>query len=445
MTDTTGSLSNLAALLLAVGLAAAIAVDVRRDVRRLVRGRNVVLLGIFIWYLLEAIGGLAGLEEYDQRRYNFGVFCVALAAAAFLAAYHASAPRAFEGLGARLSQLDRPDLLWKIVLTGAVIGFAPLLYFSGGDIVSLVKESFNLRKGPLSLGRGRYGGGREALLELQMFIKGVAPFAVLLLVHRSSTPLQRLVCVATIAWPILRAYGSGTRHTLFLALVPILAAVYWKSSPARQRQLLVLATIPLALIAFKFSAAMAASRNSGEFSWAAAERADYVGHEMFRELLFISSKVPEEAPYQRGYGYYVQAVNPIPRALWPGKPVLESGILLAQLYGSTDEKSGDVFMTRSPGILGEMYLNFGLLGIVVLSAAGGWLLRAWDLLADRHADAPAAMVVYSLGLAVVFFLGRSLNLPVCYGLLSLLALVFVLADRPAPAPAWRCSRAAEND
>ncbi len=36
--------------------------------------------------------------------------------------------------------------------------------------------------------------------------------------------------------------------------------------------------------------------------------------EMFRELLFFYQKhVPEYGPYQWGFTYYVQIVNPIPR------------------------------------------------------------------------------------------------------------------------------------
>ncbi len=95
----------------------------------------------------------------------------------------------------------------------------------------------------------------------------------------------------------------------------------------------------------------------------------YVGNEMLQELAYIIDNVPERCDYQLGYSYYVQIVNPIPRFLWPGKPAIDSGLLMAQLKGEVNQ-TGEAYLTSSPGLLGEMYLNFGGWGI-----AGAQLLR----------------------------------------------------------------------
>ena len=112
-------------------------------------------------------------------------------------------------------------------------------------------------------------------------------------------------------------------------------------------------------------AAIVASRNSGELDMSKGQSVTYVGNEMLQELAFITENFPQRCEYLWGYNYYVQIVNPIPRFLWNGKPTLDSGILLAELKGNAD-KSGEATMTNSPGLIGEMYLNFGVLGILGL-------------------------------------------------------------------------------
>jgi hypothetical protein len=65
-----------------------------------------------------------------------------------------------------------------------------------------------------------------------------------------------------------------------------------------------------------------------------------------------------------------------------------------------------------------MYLNFGLLGIAALSFFGGWLVKGWDLIRERHADSLVCLMYYSAGLAVLFIMGRSFTMSMFYGLLS---------------------------
>jgi hypothetical protein len=174
-------------------------------------------------------------------------------------------------------------------------------------------------------------------------------------------------------------------------------------------------------------AAIVASRNSGELSWEAGKKATYVGNEMFQELLYITKNVPDPVPYQMGESYLVAFCAPIPRFLWPGKPSLDSGILMAELRGEVDTRTGQAYLSRSPGLLGEMFLNFGLPGLIVLSALGGWLVRGWDRIAARYWFSLPTMIFYLAGLGAIFFLGRSFTVQTLYPLVFFVAAVYLLS------------------
>ena len=409
------SLNILPALGAALIVAIALLADVRHDIRRLLSGRSVVLLGIASWFLLEAITLSPEVKTYSQSQYDFGALCVVLATLGFLAGYHGTQGcKSFETLAARVRVLDNPRVLWRLVVCCAVVGFAPVLIYSGWQLIDLLKGILGMRQtwGGL-IGRGRYGGFREAMLQLENFVTGVAPFAVILLLDRRSGVFQRILCGIVAIWPVLRGFGSGTRSAFLLALLPVLAVIYYRSSPKTQRRTIAVGLCATPLV-YALMAAIVESRNSGEFSWEARNRATYVGNEMFQELLYITNKVPDSVPYQLGGSYLVQLCAPIPRFLWPGKPSLETGIMMAELRGDVDKRTGQAYYTRSPGILGEMYLNCGLPGLVLLNMLGGWLVRGWDRIALRYSFSLPTMVFYLAGLAALYFLGRSFTVQTLY-------------------------------
>jgi oligosaccharide repeat unit polymerase len=418
-------LSNGLAIVVAILVVGCLAYDVRRSLYRILLGRTVVLVSVLYWYLLEAIRVPEALESYTPGENHFGLFCVALSVLVFLAAYHGTGFNLFGALGRRLSVLDNPQVLWRMMLAGMAIGFGSLLIYVDFNVFAFFEGLTGMtRRWTGSLARERYGSWSTILYEMQMFLQAVVPLAVCLAAMRRALWFQRCVAALFVSWMAVRTLFTGTRSSLVPIALCVAAAFFWRAGP-RLRRGLVFIGIPVALVgAFLLSAIIVAGRNQGRFDVSAATSTDYVGYEMYRELLFIIRSERDGLPLERGMTYFTQLVNPIPRAIWPSKPVADAGLILARAYGAVD-RFGEPTMTTSPGFLGEAYLNFGFLGIFIVPAVAGVIVRAWDRLLPLAAASLPAFLVYAVGLATMYESGRSFNMSAFYGLLALFVLLIV--------------------
>jgi hypothetical protein len=84
----------------------------------------------------------------------------------------------------------------------------------------------------------------------------------------------------------------------------------------------------------------------------------------------ILAKVGDVAPYQHGYTVALTLMGLVPRALWPEKPDTSTGQLFNRELHISEFR--DVYISVSQ--LGELYWNFGWLGVVVGMGCIGLLL-----------------------------------------------------------------------
>lgn len=419
-------MSNLSAIVLCLAVVVCISLELRRDVRRIVSGYCVVLLALIVWFLAEAVRVPEAIRVgYVQSDYNYAIGCIALAFVMFMIGYHYTNYRLFNGFGHRLLVLESGTLVWKLFLVALGIGLAPIMFFSDFDI-SILFEGLgtpNRKRWSGALSRGRYGGFRDAMLELQLFLKAALPLAIAVVLTPRMFLVRRIIAGLFVLWMLLRAMGSFTRSDLIHTALPILGGVYCRLAPTWQRRGVYVLPL-IAALGYIWSTAVVVSRTKGQFDWDAREQAAYAGNEMFRELLFITTRVPDSLPYLNGTTYVTQLVNPIPRFIWPSKPTSDAGLLLAQAAGEVDA-TGEAYLTRSPGAIGEMYWNFGLFGVAGLSALLGVVVRSWDALREPGLQSPLVFLVYCAGLAALFLSGRSFTMNIYYGLLAIGGLVFL--------------------
>ncbi len=102
----------------------------------------------------------------------------------------------------------------------------------------------------------------------------------------------------------------------------------------------------------------------------------------------IIQAVPDPLPYANGSTIAAWGVAPIPRSVWPGKPLISSGPILGSvIYGNTH--SG-----QPPATTAQSDWNFGVVGILVIPFLCGLGIR---LISERWApyarNSPAAAVM----------------------------------------------------
>jgi oligosaccharide repeat unit polymerase len=428
------TLSNTFAVAVGAFVALSLVVHVRKNLYFLLTGRSVVLITVVYWYLFEAVRLPSALQTYTQEEYNFGVFCILISVAAFLGAYHASNIALFAPLARRLKLLNNPRFLWSLTLAAMAIGLGSMLIYLNFNVFAFFEGLTGMtRRWTGSNVRGRYGSWSTILFELQVFLWAAVPLCFsLLAVPRVPVP-QKILAATFIVWMFLRTLFAGTRSPLMVFFVLAGATILWKATP-RLRQVLLVVGVPVVLVGGYFlSAIIVAGRNEGHFDTNAALDTEYVGVEMFRELLFVVRAHDNGMPPQYGLTYLTQLVNPIPRAIWPGKPVADAGLIMAAAYGAVD-RNGEPVMTVSPGFLGEAYLNFGFLGLLVVPVVAGVLVRSWDRLVPVASSSFPALLVYAAGLPTIMASARSFNFSNYYPLCALFALLFVCHRLYRPNP-----------
>lgn len=124
------------------------------------------------------------------------------------------------------------------------------------------------------------------------------------------------------------------------------------------------------------------------------------GFDLSKTLLIIDA-VPKKLPYAYGRTIATYVVAPIPRAVWPSKPVVSPGPVIGKtIYG----------MARTgvpPGMVAELVWNFGIPLALVLSLFAGLGLgrvERWALTIGRHDLVLVlvyALTVLTLGKAVM--------------------------------------------
>jgi oligosaccharide repeat unit polymerase len=408
-----------------------IAFDCRRDIRQLVAARNVFLITVIAWFLLEAILLPEAVLKYSQSEHLFALLSVFLCVGSFLAAYSSTRGGAFDGLFRRLVNIESPRLIWGVFLFALFLGFLPLLVIARGDVLLIVQDAFFSRGRWSSVfQRGRFGGAKDAFLELQLFLRAALPLAAAIMVQKKQGTGRKCVVGLFLLFMSVRAINDGTRSKLIEVVLPMGAALYWRLSPVLKRRALLIGLPALMALGFFWSAASVIGRNEGRLDWEGAMEADYVGFEMFRELLYLQRVIPVRASYQLGNTYLVQLVNPIPRFLWPSKPSGDAGLMMAELQ-ETVAHGAD--LTVSPGLVGEMYWNGGIPGVLIVSFILGYLAKSWDRARPLAQQSILAFTVFAAGLAIIFVSGRSITMSTVYGMLGLLVVLILFStDSPRP-------------
>jgi hypothetical protein len=163
--------------------------------------------------------------------------------------------------------------------------------------------------------------------------------------------------------------------------------------------------------AFKSGALSAAQKEGGQ------HKKKHEGFNMFEELGYINY-FTDKGTYRPNWGnrYFAELVNPVPRVLWPSKPLIGVDYAIARglAYGAVDAKEGGVAATVSTGMIGQGVVNFdkilGPIAAALLMAIWVALLARQDLLGHDIGH----LLLYAIGLVLTFNMGRDITLLTIY-------------------------------
>ena len=216
-----------------------------------------------------------------------------------------------------------------------------------------------------------------------------------------------------------------TRNTMLAVLLPgLMALVTFRIRSGIMVKLAVMIVSFIALEAWlKFvidnrdQLSMAQAMKYGGTKDVEIKSRKHLGFNMFEELGYINYYI-ENGGYKVNWGgrYFAEVVNPIPRFLWPGKPLIgiDYAIARGMAYGDQSASSGGIAASVSTGMIGQGVVNFGrLLGPI----AAALLMSIWVAVLARQdlmGHDLGHLLLYSIGIVLTFNMGRDITLLTIY-------------------------------
>ena len=343
------------------------------------------------------------------------------------------------GVNERSFQLKLNQLFWGCVTVWLVLAVLAVLRVGIHEAPYYFFPFLGHKANPW--GRGRIGGGIDSLLSLasyfQTFLAATFGVVAALAQDRRIRFLALIGCLLT--WPYYII--DRTRNVMLAVAVPaILAWVFLRlRGGVLQKALVLLLCFLLINTWFKF---VISNRSQTDIASAlhqqglSAEQAGDIQHQglnMYEELCWVNALIKEGtfAP-KWGQEYFAEIVNPIPRSLWAGKPLI--GLDYAAARGlSWDQGDAGVAATLSTGMIGQGVVNFGPIFGPAFAALLMSLWVAGLARLDLEGQKVGRIPLFALGLILTFNLGRDITLITLYTFIFGSAIVWWLqysASRP---------------
>jgi len=324
---------------------------------------------------------------------------------------------------------NQVSLIAKLLIVPWVILMMLALIRTDFDFIGMFFPFLGEKANPWA--RGRMGGGIDAIYALATYVQLMftALFGVVLALSKRRSTMTQAGIIYFLSAPFF--IFDRTRNTMLAILLPgFMAFISFRMRGGMIMRLAVVIVSFLMLDAwFKF---VLEHRAKGE-SIAGAYKADQVmdsqddsspkkekkheGFNMFEELGYINYFIANGSfKVNWGERYFAEIVNPVPRVLWPGKPLIgiDYAIARGMAYGNQDAASGGVAASISTGMIGQGVVNFGrILGPI----AAALLMAIWVAVLARQdlmGHDVGHLLLYAIGLVLTFNMGRDITLLVIY-------------------------------
>ncbi|MEK6248602.1 MAG: hypothetical protein N2C12_10515, partial [Planctomycetales bacterium] len=271
-------------------------------------------------------------------------------------------------------------------------------------------------------GRDRIGGGIDFLYALAGYLNifCLAVFGITAALARNGRVRTLAIILLFLSWPIVLM--GRTRNTMLAIAMP--AILSFGFLRMRRRPIARILLLLLAFLATEawFSGVM--NRRGGQknnfHSMHVIKKKEktHLGLNMYMELCWINTLFNDGTLQPNwGYRYFADAVNPIPRSIWPGKPLIGVDYAIARGFGGGKKSSGGILASISTGMIGQGVVNFGT---ILGPMAAALLISVWVAILARFdltSKQTGRLLLYLMGVVLTFNLGRDISLLVAYPLI----------------------------
>lgn len=401
-------IARYAAFFVGIGIAGSIVVDFRAGgVRNLQRADLFSILAYYFLTLFEFIFPQPNFDAMLSRESAYdGVIICLIGFAGLFIGRHLFIPKKQPFHATLTYEIPRGWLL-AIFWLSFLIGYSHMLIAVHFNIIKMI-DFFMAPRFSQPWTRDRLGDWSALLYELNMLIQLIPPLAGIILARRQRySPVQLLLIIAVLALTFFYGFAGGTRNVFATFLVTFLMGYSLALPSHRSRELAILAVVSAALMGFA-TFFMLEFRDQGLKNYLIWGKPSVPGIEMKKTLyvdynLFSICKLAEFFPSSHAYlGYeipYQALIRPIPRAVWPGKPV--------GLSMSIEDSLNVEGLTLSASFAGEAYMSGGSGTVFVIALLLGAFMGWWGSLSSPN-NSEIGHLVYASGFFAAVISMRSL-------------------------------------
>ena len=401
-------LAHTTAVGVLVTLLASFAFEARGGMKNLVRPD---LVGILALYYLTLYEFLFPQPYFDR---NVGdVHAVYLALWAVIIGFiglfigRHLVPRGSQPFADVMTKPVPPLWLMTVLWVSFFAGFLHVLLGVNFDLPKILDAMLKARF-EQPWGRSRLGDWKALINELQLLLYLVPPIFGLMLGKRERySALSLLLAAMAFLWLLFFGFAAGTRTVFAAYLVTFLIAFTFSSPPQRRAQVIVVAAICGGMMVMA-TKVMLEMRTVGLRHWWAGEVPTMVTRQnssvFVDDNLYAIAVLAQYFPDQNGGHYlgfeipYLALIRPIPRAIWPGKPVGMS-VSIEQVFNVKG-------MTIAATFVGEAYISGGLFAVALEGMILGILATFWNRFSSPK-NSELGLLVYSSGFFAVTITMRS--------------------------------------
>jgi oligosaccharide repeat unit polymerase len=396
--------------------------------RRFELGAFVFVLGLLFWFYVPALTTAWTEEQWHQEaaliyitnENGLWAFCAVNAFFfVFSLAYQFRLPRRWVQ---RISVTFRdgasvpPNLMFVLLILGFLICFAFYVVQSGGIGTAIGLALFSRSAVKPWSAQGNYGTGLTPfhyfMASGMTLVAALSVWAVLLHpVSRLKKAILLFVALGCVAWT---AVDSGTRSSLLMALMPPLLLFYRdtliRKGLVKHARFTLLGVTLLAIVVA--TSAQREYRASGTIEDPPSVTVE--DNDFFTYTAYAMAIAEHEEPVRESVLYNILA-GPVPRALWPSKPEIQTVLVFSwYVWGQDVTESGG---NTLPSIVGQYFLAWRWLGVVEIALVLGLLFRFGDRFyaqsrARKEADSDMsnlAHMMYGLFIVYVFLSFRTMS------------------------------------